>query len=230
MGEYIFSNMFGPILDTFLNHYVFSFYMWSPFPGQNTYDIFDLDYRNTQSPYIGDGFINFYYLGELMYKKQGCTIEPDFMNFSNEEAFSQWVISESAATCMANSLARSNIGHVHLNKEKLTKLFNKPDLDVEFNSSSIAKHIPMFQEKIGSNQPLKLELSFKDVSIKFGQFDTDVVMEYTMGLDFALDQKDSESLFKDELKMITSFNMQTVDDKMMINVLMHKMNIDSKYG
>lgn len=48
------------------------------------------------------------------------------MNFSNEETFSQWVISESAATCMANSLARSKIGHVHLNKEKIGKLLNNP--------------------------------------------------------------------------------------------------------
>lgn len=51
-----------------------------------------------------------------------------------------------------------------------------------------------------------------------------------MSLDFALDREGAESLIKDELKMVTSFNMKSKDDRLFINVLMHKIDIDSKFG
>lgn len=65
LGQYIFTDMLGPVMDKFLNHYHFDFYIWSPFKGQNRYSIMSLDYRNVRSPYIGDGFLEFYYVGEL---------------------------------------------------------------------------------------------------------------------------------------------------------------------
>jgi len=68
IGQYIFTDMLGPVIDQFLNHYHFDFYIWSPFKGQNKYSIMSFDYRNTRSPYIGDGFLEFYYVGELAYQ------------------------------------------------------------------------------------------------------------------------------------------------------------------
>jgi hypothetical protein len=100
----------------------------SPFAGQNTKAAFEFDYRNTQSPFIGEGFMDLYFLGELLYvpgkgmKKDEhgsefipCTLQPDAMGFLNTETFSQLVITESAFTCMLNSISQSPIGKLHLN-------------------------------------------------------------------------------------------------------------------
>lgn len=65
IGQYIFTDMLGPIINDFLNNYTFDFYIWSPFMGQNKYTIMSFDYRQTRTPYIGDGFLEFYYVGEL---------------------------------------------------------------------------------------------------------------------------------------------------------------------
>jgi len=35
-------------------------------------DDFSLDFRNTQNPFIGNGFIDFWFSGELMYHGEGC--------------------------------------------------------------------------------------------------------------------------------------------------------------
>jgi len=101
VGDYIFSNMGGPILDEMLNHYQSHVMVPSPFAGQGTRSIFTFDFKNTRSPYIGDGYIDMYILGELLYRPWGnfddgehgstfdpCVLEPDFMTFMNSESFS----------------------------------------------------------------------------------------------------------------------------------------------
>ena len=68
LGEYIFSNLMGPIMDQQLNHYMFEFPYPSIIRGQQTWDGFILDYRNTKSPYISDkGYIDLFFSGELVY-------------------------------------------------------------------------------------------------------------------------------------------------------------------
>ena len=47
VGQYIFTNMMGPVMDSFLNHYMFPFAFPSMVRGQNTWDIFTLDFRQT---------------------------------------------------------------------------------------------------------------------------------------------------------------------------------------
>lgn len=85
------------------------------------------DYRNTRSPYIGDGFLEFYYVGENAYhhldnsKCKMDEIKP--MKFMAHKTYSSWVISEESATCMANSFAESEIGEINLTGPKLSKLF-----------------------------------------------------------------------------------------------------------
>ena len=126
VGDYMFSNIMGPIMDEALNHYRVNISLASPFTGQAAKATFELDYRNTNSPYIGDGFIDLSLLGELLYKPQKdtmhsgmhgstpyeCVLDPDYLSFTNSETFSQFVISESAATCMMNSFASSKIGQL----------------------------------------------------------------------------------------------------------------------
>ena len=118
VGQYIFTNMMGPVMDSFLNHYMFPFAFPSLVRGQNSWDIFTLDFRNTQSPYIGDGWIDFFINGELLYGGEGCEIDADNLQFSeaNKNTMSQLVVSESAATCIANQAAKS-----HLDKLLSTK-------------------------------------------------------------------------------------------------------------
>ena len=85
-----------------------------------------LDFRNTRNPYIGNGFIEFFYVGELAHNimsLSACDMDPKKMKFLPHSTFSQWVISENAASCMANAFARSEIGHIQLNKEKINKMF-----------------------------------------------------------------------------------------------------------
>lgn len=116
VGDYIFSNMMGPIIDKALNHYKTGIILKSPFQGQTSEAQFDFDFRNTQSPFIGEGYMDSYFLGELLYHPiddtlvegdhgyapANCTLEHDFMSFMNSETFSQLVITESAFTCMLN--------------------------------------------------------------------------------------------------------------------------------
>ena len=46
--------------------------MKSPFRGQTTQSTFTLDWRNVAEPYIGEGFLNMFTVGELYYKGKGC--------------------------------------------------------------------------------------------------------------------------------------------------------------
>lgn len=80
-GETIFSNMMGPILDGWLNHYKYTL----PFPslvrGQDTLDMFTLDYKQVRDPQFHAGAIDFFFTGELLYKGEGCPMEHDWMDF-----------------------------------------------------------------------------------------------------------------------------------------------------
>ena len=157
--------MMGPIMDKALNHYQTGVILRSPFPGQSTEGIFYFDFRNTQSPFIGEGYLDSYFLGELMYNphpdlKEGdhgfnaaaCNLEPDYMSFMNSETFSQLVFSESAASCMLNSFSQAQIGRIHLNEDKINKLFSTDGIG--YDSTYIAPQIPIFEEKLGENVPL----------------------------------------------------------------------------
>ena len=82
---------------------------------------------------------------------------------------SQLVISEAAASCMANAIARSEIGKIMINKDKIKKMFSSYRLgDYLFTTTSIRKYIPIFERKLGKNMDLHLDLSFKDINILFG--------------------------------------------------------------
>jgi hypothetical protein len=115
VGDIIFSKVGGPLMDRVLNDYVTEIVLPTPFAGQDGAAKFVLDYRHTMSPEIHYGYIDMFIVGELAYiphigldsTRHGsagydCTLEPDWTDFINSDTFSQIVISESAATCMAN--------------------------------------------------------------------------------------------------------------------------------
>jgi len=144
------------------------------------------------------------------------------------------VISESAATCIANSVARSNIGHIHLVDQTVADLWNEPYL--KFNTSSLGYHFPILEEKLGPNRPLYSHVFFKDIDILFGSFDTDVIISYTACYKLQLIHGDSDLVFDgqeviyDEVRMVTSAKAYAENDKIFITLLKHKMIIDSQYG
>lgn len=114
-----------------------------------------------------------YFLGEITYNDETCeAFEPDQFDFMGTEIMSQAVMGQSALTCVLNGMAKSPIGQVNLNEERLNKFFGVNDL--RFDTSSFAKHISLFKNKIGPSKPLKLKLGMSDINVQLGQKDADV--------------------------------------------------------
>ena len=67
-GNILFSRFLGPMMDEALNHYSTSFFLDSPLNGQETWAVFDFDWKSTQSPVIGNGYIDLFILGEMFYQ------------------------------------------------------------------------------------------------------------------------------------------------------------------
>ena len=65
-----------------------------------------------------------------------------------------------------NSWAKSHIGKFDLNEEKLNLMFETDN--IKFNTTAIATQIPLFQEKLGDDIAMKMEISFKDYKVMFG--------------------------------------------------------------
>jgi hypothetical protein len=61
---------------------------------------------------------------------------------------------------------------------------------------------------------MRLETTMKDIQIKFGQFDVDMEVEFTVCMGYYLDTSGSPELLYDELKMLMEVNVNLVDDKM----------------
>jgi hypothetical protein len=87
------------------------------------------------------------FIGAIDYKhiSKPCVMAPDAFDFMTNDIQSQWVVTESAATCLANSMSMGalNNGNLHLNEKKTNELFNVTDIKTD--TSSMAAHIPLFQ-------------------------------------------------------------------------------------
>jgi hypothetical protein len=62
--------------------------------------------------------MDFFFLGELIRNDEHCfdTIVDNNIHFYNVEDQSQFVIGESAATCMVNQFAKSDLGKLNINE------------------------------------------------------------------------------------------------------------------
>ena len=58
-----------------------------------------------------------------------------------------------------------------------------------------------------------------------GQFDVDVILEYTLCISFSLDDYTAQELLYDEIKMVTSFNMEWDKDVAFITILNNKLDM-----
>lgn len=126
---------------------------------------------------------------------------------------------------MMNSVSQSPIGKLRLTAQSMNKMFGTED--IKFDSSFIAPQIPLFEEKLGANVTLYMDMHMKDVKVLFGQFDTDMIFEYTLAVTWFGAGKE---LMYDEHKMISSMDMTATNDIMFIKLLNHKLDIDSKFG
>ena len=93
---------------------------------------------------------------------------------------------------MINSVAKSQMGKVFLTKESINELFKVSTLN--FNTTSLAEHLPIFEKKVGKNKPMKLDLSFKDIKVLIGQYDTNLIFTYNMQICFKLDSLTSKKV------------------------------------
>lgn len=94
---------------------------------------------------------------------------------------------------------------------------------------------------MGKGKPIHLDLSFKDVTVLYGQYDTNIIIEYTICLDFKPDdpgsnksgtpadhnQGNAETVFYDEIHLITSLEVDVKQDVMQIQILQHKMDMQN---
>ena len=63
--------------------------------------------------------------------------------------------------------------------------------------------MPIFEQKLGKNKPLKMLIKFSHFETQFGKYDTDCIFDYTMGISWYLDTLGSKELIYDEIKMVT---------------------------
>jgi len=178
-------------------------------------------------------------MGELQYAdlhKDDCKWEPKYMPFmepsGNSTTNSQIAVSENAATCSLNALARSPVGQLRFNEDRLNRMFEMfPGLPHFYmNTTSVGKFIPLFKEKLGRNKPLQLFLDFKNIDVKFGEYDTDVILSYTACVSFRLDKPKAKTLFYDELKIVTTGQVRQEDNVLYVKILSHKLDNQNKYA
>lgn len=99
---------------------------------------------------------------------------------------------------------------------------------MNFTTTSLGKHFPILEKKLGANRALNGYTTFKDIEIIFGSFDTDIVATYTVCIQLKLENGDE--IIYDELKMVTSAKVHAEDDMVYINLLKNKLFIDNEYG
>lgn len=154
------------------------------------------DLRQTRTPIVANGNIDLFMMGELRHedpKANECEWKPDYMEFAEPDGDrttnSQLVISEAMASCSLDALFRSPIGLLHVSTARLNRAFEMfPDLPkFVMDSTTVGKYLPLFSEKLGKGMPLHAWVQFKNIDVKFGQYDTDVIFSYTACLRFRED-------------------------------------------
>ena len=113
----MFSNLLGPAMDKYLNHYQQELYIPQPILGSLLHDHFIVDYRNTQDPIhdVEHNSLLFKFAGEFFYKGQGCSeFNPRAVPELNIGE-SYLAISPEAAECIAEQVSKSKVGVFEVN-------------------------------------------------------------------------------------------------------------------
>ena len=170
MGNEIFTDFAEPTLTNLMNQYQLPLDLPDFFPGQNAHGKFFLDMRHVSNvnPYIGEEFMDMYFLGETIFAGENCkdTIVDNSLHFKRGNDHTQFVIGESALTCMAIQWANSPLGKLALTESKFNKLFGTKGIKTD--STSIKSHIKIFEDKLGKNIDLDFVIDFKNIDLMIG--------------------------------------------------------------
>jgi len=122
LGDYIMNGMLEPPLTQLVNYYQLPIHLGQAFTGQDASADFVLDFRHhpERNPQIGNGYMDLFVVGEWLHNGEGCgqTIVDNNIHFINSQDQSQLVIGESAMTCIANQILRTDLGKLHFNTKK----------------------------------------------------------------------------------------------------------------
>jgi len=171
--------------------------------------------------------IDFRFFGELEFHDHECTLEHEAFDFLEVELAqtSQIVITDSVASCNLNAIAKSQIGKLEFNEQKLNTFFGVDYL--KFDTTSFAKHMPIFKAKLGAGKPLLMFVNFKDFKIDFAKNGADLTFDYIMGVQFFIDKPATKEYLADEIHMVTTANLKTKNDRMFIDLKEHKLEVDT---
>lgn len=147
-----------------MNGYYLPIYLPEIAPGQSGGGDFNLDFRMTQKPTIENGYMDLFMVGAFDWTQAEESCESvgfanNNIHFYNNAQVSQIVLTDSAATCAANQIAKSPIGHLEFTNEKWNQFWHV-DEPAFLDTTSLKKHIKIFEEKVGPNEPLKVDVTF----------------------------------------------------------------------
>jgi len=97
----------------------------------------------------------------------------------------------------------------------------------KLNTTSMAQHIKIFEEKLGANKPLKFDAYFKDISVQFGKYDVDAIFDYTLCFSAKMDLLGAQELMFDCIVMSTAANIKSENQVMHMNIVEHKVNLNT---
>jgi hypothetical protein len=153
-----------------------------------------------------------YFNGELRFDNKPCNVnfQQVPMTFLEDDKFSQLIFSESALSCIFNTLSASNHGNIHWNQHKYEQFF--VGTDRKLDTQAFGAQIGAIKRKYGTKtpKPMVIGLGFHDFDVKIGQFDTDIISTLVVKLSLSLE--DGPELIYDELKVVLSANVNAKND------------------
>ena len=133
---------------------------------------------------MGNGTADFFLTGDFLFEGKGCALTPSSIDFLDAN-YSQIVVSESSATCFANQIARSNLGQIILDKNRLRQFLNYGSNE-DFTIDSLSEQFPLLLQIADPITPIKIRFTFRKFKIAFGKEERDIVADYTVSIDLIL--------------------------------------------
>lgn len=107
----------------------------------------------------------------------------------------------------------------------MNALFNMEH--IRLTTSSLEAIYPLFADKLGPDVEITAQFHMRDVNVLFSQHETDIIMEYTLCLSWKTEQQVE---MYDEVRMISTMDLETDNDIMYITLLSHKLDVSNKFG
>ena len=95
--------------------------------------------------------------------------------------------------------------------------------DISLKSQDLGKHIKILS-KLGKTKPLFGDVSFKDFTVFFDQYDVDATVEYEMcfTINFINRKKVKQEVMYDCVRMVTAMNFETELNPLHIHIVKHE--------